>query len=121
VKERITMGDLLYRCEHVIKKEIDVIRDQMRRNGIELFGGAARFLDPHRLEVVGSGGATRVTADKVLIATGTTATQPQGVPIDGQSILTSGDIPGLKEVPRTLTVVGAGVVGTQYAANFAAL
>jgi len=121
VKERITMEDLLYRCEHVIKKEVDVIRDQMRRNGIVLIGGAARFLDPHTLEVAGSGGVVRVTADKVLIATGTTAARPQGVPIDGQSILTSEDILGLKEVPRTLTVVGAGVVGAEYASIFAAL
>jgi len=121
VKERITMEDLLYRCEHVIKKEVDVVRDQMRRNGIVLIGGAARFLDPHRLEVAGSGGAVRVMADKVLIATGTTAARPQGVPIDGQSILTSDDILGLKEVPRTLTVVGAGVVGAEYASIFAAL
>ena len=121
IKERITMEDLLFRCEHVIKREIDVIRDQMRRNGITLIGGAARFLDPHTLEISGVQGTVRVTADKVVIATGTVATRPQGVPVDGQSILTSDDILGLKDVPRTMTVVGAGVVGTEYASIFAAL
>ncbi len=121
VKERITMEDLLYRCDHVIKREIEVIRDQMRRNGIVLIGGTARFVDPHTLEVAGAGGPVRVVADKVLIATGTTAAGPPGVPIDGQSILTSDDLLALKEVPRTLTVVGAGVVGTEYASIFAAL
>ena len=121
IKERITMEDLLFRCEHVIKREIDVIRDQMRRNGITLIGGAARFLDPHTLEISGAQGSVRITADKVVIATGTVATRPQGVPVDGQSILTSDDILGLKEVPRTMTVVGAGVVGTEYASIFAAL
>ncbi len=121
IKERITMEDLLFRCEHVIKREIDVIRDQMRRNGITLIGGAARFLDPHTLEISGAQGTVRVTADKVVIATGTVATRPQGVPVDGQSILTSDDILGLKDVPRTMTVVGAGVVGTEYASIFAAL
>src|SRR5437867_1695498 len=121
IKERITMEDLLFRCEHVIKREIDVIRDQMRRNGITLIGGAALFLDPHTLEISGAQGTVRVTADKVVIATGTVATRPQGVPVDGQSILTSDDILGLKDVPRTMTVVGAGVVGTEYASIFAAL
>jgi len=121
VKERITMEDLLFRREHVIKREVDVIRDQMRRNGIVLIGGTARFVDPHTLEVAGAEGAVRVVADKVLIATGTTDARPQGVPIDGQSVLTSDDILTLKEVPRTLTVVGAGVVGTEYASIFAAL
>lgn len=115
------MEDLLFRCEHVIKREIDVIRDQMRRNGITLIGGAARFLDPHTLEISGVQGTVRITAEKIVIATGTVATRPQGVPVDGQSILTSDDILGLKDVPRTMTVVGAGVVGTEYASIFAAL
>jgi NAD(P) transhydrogenase len=121
LKEHITMPDLLFRCERVITREIDVIRDQMRRNGIELIGGAARFLDPHTLEVAGASGTVRVWADKVLIATGTTATRPAEVPVDGRSILTSDDILGLQEVPRTMTVVGAGVIGTEYASIFAAL
>jgi NAD(P) transhydrogenase len=121
VKEKITMEDLLFRCEHVVEREIEVIRDQMRRNQIELIEGAARFLDPHALEVAGTRGVVRVAADRTLIATGTTVTRPQGVPVDGQSILTSEDILGLKDVPRTMTVVGAGVVGTEYASIFAAL
>lgn len=121
LKEHITMADLLFRCERVIRREIDVIRDQMRRNGIELIGGAARFLDPHTLEIAGATGTVRVHADKVLIATGTTATEPPGVPVDRRSILTSDDVLGLQEVPRTMTVVGAGVIGVEYASIFAAL
>jgi len=121
LKERITMQDLLMRCDHVIKREVDVIRDQMRRNGITLITGAARFLDPRTLEVTGSQGTVRVTAAKIVIATGTVAALPKGVPVDGQSILTSDDVLGLKEIPRTMTVVGAGVVGTEYASIFAVL
>ena len=121
LKERITMQDLLVRCDHVIKREVDVIRDQMRRNGITLLAGAARFLDPHTLEVAGSQGTVRVAAAKIVIATGTVAARPQGVPVDGQSILTSDDVLGLKVIPRTMTVAGAGVVGTEYASIFAVL
>ena len=120
-KERITMPDLLFRVDHVVKREVDVIRDQMRRNGIALFTGTARFLDPHTLEVSGARGVARIAAEKIVIATGTVGTEPQGVPVDGQSILTSDGILGLKEVPHTMTVVGAGVVGTEYASIFAVL
>jgi NAD(P) transhydrogenase len=121
VKERITMQDLLFRCEHVIKREIDVIRDQMRRNGVTLVGGAARFLDPHTLEIQGTRGAVEVRADRVVIATGTVAASPRGVPVDGRAVITSDDILFLKDLPHTMTVVGAGVIGTEYASIFAAL
>jgi len=81
-KERITMQDLLIRCDHVIKREVDVIRDQMRRNGITLIPGAARFIDPHTLEISGSQGTVRAAAEKIVIATGTVAARPPGVPVD---------------------------------------
>ncbi len=121
LKERITMRDLLLRCEHVIKREIEVIRDQMRRNGITLISGTARFLDPHTLDVEGVQGTTRVRADVVVIASGTEAATPEGVAVDGQTIITSDDILQLKDLPRTMTVVGAGVIGLEYASIFAAL
>ncbi len=121
LKERITMRDLLVRCEHVIKREIEVIRDQMRRNGITLISGTARFLDPHTLDVEGARGTTRVRADVVVIASGAEAATPEGVPVDGQTIITSDDILQLKDLPRTMTVVGAGVIGLEYASIFAAL
>ncbi len=121
LKERITMQDLLFRCDHVIKREIEVIRDQMRRNGVALLPGTASFLDPHTLEVRGIRQTHTVKADRVVIATGTTAAVPEGVQIDGETILTSDDILALKELPRTMTVVGAGVVGTEYASIFAVL
>jgi NAD(P) transhydrogenase len=120
VKDNITIDDLLFRCHQVIAREIEVIRAQMKRNGVTLVGGAAAFTDPHRLTVTGVSGTTEVEAENIVIATGTTPAPPP-VPVDGETVIDSDGILSLKTLPRTLTVVGAGVIGVEYASMFAAL
>jgi len=120
VKENITMEDLLLRCQQVITREIDVIRSQMKRNGIALLGGSAAFTDPHHLTVTGASGTLEVEAEKVVIAVGTKPAAPP-VPVDGESVIDSDGILSLKRLPRSLLVVGAGVIGVEYASMFAAL
>ena len=121
VKEDITIEDLLFRCNHVIKWEVDVISHQMRRNRVHLVEGEASFLDAHRLAVKGDGETAEVKADHIVISTGTTPAQPQGVKVDGETVITSEGILQLKEIPRTMTVVGGGVIGIEYASIFAVL
>ena len=122
VKENISMADdLLFRCNHVIGRETDVIRHQLRRNRVEVLTGEASFESPHALTVSAGGNAVRVEADKVVIATGTTPAPYRGFDADGETIIDSDDILSLKSVPRTMTVVGAGVIGIEYASIFAAL
>jgi NAD(P) transhydrogenase len=123
VKQNITMADLVYRTEHVIRHEIDVIRHQLQRNRVELLEGEATFVDPHTLRVSTADGRghSDLRARVVLVATGTHATRDGHIPFDGQHILTSDDIVGMNELPRTLVVVGAGVIGCEYASIFAAL
>lgn len=121
VKERITMEDLLTRTDHVIRTEIDITRKQLRANGVELINAEASFADPHTLilRYIDGRGESRVTAEKIVIAVGTTATRDPNIQFDGQNIFTSDDLLGLNEVPRTLTVVGGGVIGIEYACIFA--
>jgi NAD(P) transhydrogenase len=123
VKEHITVDDLLFRANHVIQNEIDVIHHQLRRNGVELFSAEASFVDPHtlRLKNVDGSGEHEVTTDHVVIAVGTSATRPEHIPFDGTHILASDDILKLDVIPRTLTVVGGGVIGLEYASIFSAL
>jgi NAD(P) transhydrogenase len=124
VKQDITMHDLLYRTDHVIRHEIDVTRGQLMRNRVEVIPAEASFVDPHTLRckaVDGNNIFRDITTAKAIIATGTTATKDSQIPIDGQHVFISDDILGLKELPRTLTVVGAGVIGCEYACMFAAL
>ena len=120
VKDDITMDDLLFRCNQVITREIDVIRAQMKRNGIALLAGSAEFTGPHALTVTGSAGAVEVEADNVVIAVGTRPAPPP-VPVDGETVIDSDGILTLKKLPRSLLVIGAGVIGVEYASMFAAL
>lgn len=123
VKEHITVDDLLYRANHVIQNEIDVIRSQLRRNDIDLFSSEAAFVGPHTLSLkdIGDQGGREITAEFIVIATGTSATRPEHIPFDGKRVLASDDILQLDAIPRTLTVVGGGVIGLEYASIFAAL
>jgi NAD(P) transhydrogenase len=123
VKEQITMDDLLFRSDYVMRHEIDVIRHQLVRNRVELLSAEACFEDPHtlRLDYVDGRGQRLVTAANIIIATGTRPTSDQRVPIDHQHIFLSDDILKLEQLPRSLTVVGAGVIGLEYASMFAAL
>jgi NAD(P) transhydrogenase len=123
VKQHITMADLLFRTQHVIRHEIDVTRHQLARNEIELIDATGSFVDPHTVRLSSSEGhAYRdVTGASIVIATGTSATRDAGIPFDGQSIFVSDDILGLEKLPRTLTIIGAGVIGIEYASIFAAL
>jgi NAD(P) transhydrogenase len=121
VKGTITIEDLLWRAQRVIDGEREVVRDQLRRNGVELVPGTARFLDPHALEVSSGAGQMRLTGRVICIAVGTVPARPPGVEFDERTVIDSDGLLGLAAIPRTMTVVGAGVVGIEYASIFAAL
>jgi NAD(P) transhydrogenase len=123
VKERITPADLLARTQHVIGKEVDVVRNQLMRNGIQLYEGHGRFLDEHTILVEDPAHAERITVSGryIIIATGTTPARPAGVEFDENRVLDSDGILDLKSIPGSMVVVGAGVIGIEYASMFAAL
>jgi NAD(P) transhydrogenase len=123
LKEKITLRDLLLRVEPVVRHEIDVTRNQLMRNGIELVHAGASFIDPHtlRLGFPDGAGSRRITTDKVVIAVGTQATRDLQMPMDGHSVFSSDDILEMVDLPQTLTVIGAGVIGCEYASMFAAV
>ena len=122
VKDDITVADLTSRTQHVVGREIDVIRNQLARNRVRLLTGTARFQDPHTLVVDdGTGHEARYTAEKVIVAVGTRPARPNTVDFDEQTIIDSDGILALERVPQSLIVVGAGVIGIEYASMFAAL
>jgi NAD(P) transhydrogenase len=121
VKERITMADLAFRVQHVIKTEIDVTDAQLSRNNIEMLVGVASFDDPTHLRVTNSKGANVYEATNILIATGTKPASSPKVPLNGHSIINSDMIMDLGTLPKTLIVVGGGVIGVEYTCMFSAL
>jgi Pyruvate/2-oxoglutarate dehydrogenase complex, dihydrolipoamide dehydrogenase (E3) component, and related enzymes len=123
VKNNITMQDLLVRTHQVISHEIDVTRYQLMRNQVELLSATASFCGPNSLllDFVDGRGQRIVTARFIVIATGTEATRDPHIPFDGKKIIISDDILNLDHLPKTMTVIGAGVIGCEYASMFAAL
>jgi NAD(P) transhydrogenase len=127
VKQNITMEDLLFRTDHVVRHEIDVTRHQLMRNQVEVFTAEASFIGPNTLRLTdvvdghGPRGFRDITAERIVIATGTEATRDARIPFDGQRVCSSDDVLELQRLPRSLTVVGAGVVGLEYASLFATL
>ncbi|HWT65218.1 MAG TPA: Si-specific NAD(P)(+) transhydrogenase [Terracidiphilus sp.] len=121
VKEKITMADLAFRVQAVIKTEVDVTEAQLSRNGIDVFHGIAHFEDEHTLRVEGPQGQATVEADRIIVAVGTKPAVSSRVPINGRTIINSDQVLDLPTLPRSLIVVGGGVIGVEYACMFAIL
>jgi NAD(P) transhydrogenase len=121
VKDVVTMKDLNYRVQRVIESEVAVIQDQLQRNGVELLHGAGSFVDAHRIAVENGNGRNVVEAANVLIATGTKPAVNAKVPVNGRTIIDSDQILNMTQIPKTLIVVGGGVIGVEYACMFATL
>jgi len=123
VKRDITVGDLSARTQHVIGREVEVVRSQLIRNHVEVITGSAWFMDPHKIAIdePDSDNERHLTAEYVVIATGTQPARPSNVAFDGHRIVDSDGILALDAIPDSMVVVGAGVIGVEYASMFAAL
>src|SRR6202046_1329322 len=121
VKEKLTMADLAFRVQHVIKTEIDVTVAQLSRNNVEVLFGVASFLDAHTIRVTGPHGFNDYQTETVVIATGTKPAVSAKVPINGRNIINSDQVTLMTDVPKSLIVVGGGVIGVEYTCMFATL
>ncbi len=121
VKERISVEDLSYRTERVIENEINVVRDQLIRNYVDLIPGTAAFLDPRTLQVEFDGAVRKLSAEKIVIAVGSKPTRPEGIEFDDRYIIDSDGLLKLSAIPRSMIFVGGGVIGSEYATIFRTL
>jgi NAD(P) transhydrogenase len=120
VKEEITIEDLRLRTEGVMEREVDVVRHQLIRNHVQIVPGSARFVDPHTVAIT-DGSERQLTAERIVIASGTRPARPPSVEFDDRTILDSDGLLLLDRIPASAVVVGAGVIGIEYASMFAAL
>ena len=121
LKDRIAMSDLIFRAQAVMAREIEVIKAQLRRNYVTTLEGEARFVDPHTIEIRTDDGSQLLRGQHVLLACGTRPAHSAEIPIDGKRIFDSDQVHELEEVPRDLVIVGAGIIGLEYASMFATL
>lgn len=121
VKPDITMEDLVFRGNHVMKRGIEVVRDQMARNRVDVIVGSAGFVDTHRLAITQADHTIEHSADFIVIAVGTEPARPTAIPFDGDTIIDTDGLLALKHLPASLTIVGGGVIGCEYASILAML
>lgn len=122
-ERRIRMEELRFRAEHVVRHEVDVHLDQLRRNNVDVIGATAEFEDPHNVRLSFRDGQRerRISAEHVVIAVGTRVASHPNIPTDGKYVFDSDQILHMDRMPKRLVVLGAGVIGSEYASIFAAL
>jgi NAD(P) transhydrogenase len=121
LQDRISVADLVSRVRTVLDRETEVVRSQLKRNGIQTVNGTARFADPHTLDVETPSGRIVVAAERILIACGTRPAHSAGIPLDGRRILDSDQLLTTDGFGKQMIVVGAGVIGLEYASMLTAL
>lgn len=120
-KRDITMDDLRLMIQNVGQSEWQVIQDQFARNRVHVVCGEAAFVDPHRVEVTRGVEQQVLHGRHILLAPGTRPTRPDHIPFNGETIFDSDEVLNLSHVPRSMIVVGGGVIGLEYAIMFATL
>jgi len=122
VKQDICAADLLKRLHITLDHEVEILEHQFARNGVETVRGGARFVDPHHVEVTREDGEVlRCAAERFVITVGTRPYRPSHIVFDGQQVLDSDEVLDLPCIPRQLVVIGASVIGVEYASIFSAL
>ncbi len=121
VKKTITIEDLVFRANHIIKTQVQIVENQMTRNRIDVIYGTASFVDPHRLRIQQADGSVEHEADFIVIAIGTEPARPPDIPFDHDSVIDTDGLFALKRIPQSIVIVGGGVIGTEYASILAML
>ncbi len=117
----ITIDDFMYRKQHVVEKEWTRIDENLRRHNVDRYEGRARFNSPTQVAVTNALGEEVLEGRIILIATGSSPYRPANIPFDDDAICDSDTILQIGRIPASLAVVGAGVIGCEYASIFAAL
>ena len=122
VKTHLTVKDFMYREQEVVRSLRQVVTENIVRHKIQLFHGQAAFEDPHTVRVTRENEPDRLlTGDVILVATGSVPTRPKDVPFDDPRVHDSDEILEMRNLPRSMAVIGAGVIGCEYTTIFAAL
>lgn len=121
LKKSFTMSDLMARKDHVIKNELAIVTNQLERNDVEIVHGTASFVDPHTVKIATlHGHEEQLSADFIVIATGSRPRREPNIPFNSTNICDSDTILSAETMPKTMAVLGGGVIGSEYATMFAA-
>jgi NAD(P) transhydrogenase len=111
----VSIQELVAQCQHIIRIEQSVIREHLQKNGVMLLWGNAYFEDEHTVRVIQPSGHELVRAEAIILAVGTVPARPPHIPFDDRHVVDSDSFLRLPRLPKTLIIVGGGVIGTEYA------
>ena len=117
----LSMADLLASKDAVIQAQVDTLQSFLERNQIHVLPGSGSFVSPNEVRVATSHGERIVAAEHVILATGSRPRRPDNVPFDDNLVMDSDSILSMNRIPRSLAILGAGVIGCEYACMMAAL
>jgi NAD(P) transhydrogenase len=120
-KQNLTVKDFMFRERMVVEEEREMIENHVESHHITVIHGEASLKDNHTVGIKNAESAQEITGDVILIATGSRPHHPAEIPFDGELIFDSDTILNMKHIPKTMAVVGGGVIGTEYASIFTAL
>lgn len=121
LKPDLNIQDLIFRCDQCVRYEVEVLNAQFSRNGVDVIHGDASLVDPHRVRIASEAGEQVLETDFVVLAPGTAPAHSPKVAVNGRTIIDSDGLYSMSTIPRTMIVVGAGIIGVEYACIFAAL
>jgi NAD(P) transhydrogenase len=121
VKHHVDIEDLNLRTSGIITDIEQTTRSQLIRNNVEICHGMASLVDEHHVKVIVGSREQIFSTHFIVIATGTHPWRPEAFEFDSKTILDSDTILNLKKLPKSLSVVGGGVIGCEYGSMFAAL
>ena len=121
LKENLTIKDFMYRERIVVEREREMIARHLQHPNISLFHGDGSLIDRYTVRVKSEKSEQQISGDVILIATGSSPHHPPEIPFDDELIFDSDSILNMKRIPKTMAVVGGGVIGTEYASIFTAL
>jgi NAD(P) transhydrogenase len=119
--KNVTMSSLWQSCNRVISAEVEMVKTHFASNGITLLHGFAKFKDANTIDVCGQHFTESINAQHILIAVGTSPSKPANIEFDETDIMTSDELLRLQTLPKSMIVVGGGVIGTEYASMLASL
>lgn len=121
--EELTVAGFMWREKLVVSRELELLNSGLARRKVEIFQGHGQLVDPHTVAVLGSEGQSRtlLEGDHIVIATGSSPHHPDDIPFDDRCLFDSDTILKMPRIPRSMIVLGAGVIGLEYAAMFSAL
>ena len=121
LKKNLSVKDFMQREQVAVENEQKIIESNIQQHNITLIHGEASFKDAHTIQVTSHAGEMQISGDIILIATGSVPYNPPELPVDGKLVYDSDSILQMDRIPKTMAIVGAGVIGTEYASLFAAL